>query len=79
LGDGVALRDQILARARGAEEFVGVAAGAGVGRRGQDALGFLGMQRVIEPGDLARGIAERRVRGDVLDPFAIDVDFAAIA
>ena len=33
LRDGVALRDQILARVRGAEEFMGKAAGAGVGRR----------------------------------------------
>ena len=79
LRDGVALRNQILARARGAEEFVGIAAGAGIGRRGQDALGLLGVQRVVEPGDRARGVAERRVRGDVLDPLAIDIDFAAIA
>ena len=77
--DGVALRDQFLARARGAEEFVGEAARAGVGRRGQQRLGLLVVQRVVEPRDRARGIAERRMRGDVLDALAIDVDFAAVA
>ena len=77
--DGVALADQLLARARGAEEFVGEAAGAGVGRRGQQRLGLGVMQRVVEPRDRARGIAERRMGGDVLDPLAVDIDFAAVA
>jgi len=35
--------------------------------------------RVIEPGDIARGIAEGRMGGDVLDPLAVDIDLAAVA
>ena len=77
--DGVALGDEVLARARDAEKFVGEAARAGVGRRGQDRLGLLRMQRVIEPRDRARGIAEGRMGGDVLDAFAIDIDLAPVA
>jgi len=37
------------------------------------------VQRVVEQRDRGRGIAKRRVRGDVLDPLAVDVDFAAVA
>jgi len=33
--------------------------------------------RVIEPGDIARGIAEGRMGGDVLDPLAVGIDLAA--
>ena len=77
--DGVALRDQFLARARGAEEFVREAAGAGIGRPRQNPLGLLVVQRIVEPRDRARGVAESRMRGDVLDPLAIDVDLAAVA
>ena len=32
------------------------------------------VQRVVEPGHHARGVAEGRMRGDVLDPLAVDVD-----
>jgi hypothetical protein len=35
--------------------------------------------RVIEPGDIARGIAEGRMGGDVLDPLAVGIDLAAVA
>ncbi len=77
--DGVALGDEVLARARDAEKFVGEAARAGVGRRGQDRLGLVRMQRVVEPRDRARGIAERRMGGDVLDALAIDIDLAPVA
>jgi hypothetical protein len=77
--DGVALGDEILARARGAEELVGVAAGAGVGLAGQQHLALGIVQRIVKPRDRTRGIAERRVRGDVLDPLAIDIDLAAVA
>ena len=37
------------------------------------------VQRVVEPRDRARGVAERRMRGDVLDPLAVDLDLAAVA
>ena len=77
--DGVALSNQFLARTRGAEEFVREAAGAGIGRSGQQRLGLGVVQRVIEPRDRARGIAERRMGGDILDPLAVDVDFPAVA
>src|SRR5580693_7916546 len=61
------------------EEFHGVAAGAGVGRRGEHVLGGLVVQRVVEQRHRARRVAERRMLGDVLDPLAIDVDLAAVA
>ena len=77
--DGVALADQVLARVRDAEEFVGEPARAGVGRAGQHVLLLGIVQRIVEPRDGARGIAERRMRGDVLDPLAVDIDFAAVA
>src|SRR6478752_2549004 len=71
------MNNQVLARMRDAKELVGEGARAGVGRAGQDIFLFGVMQRVIEPGDTARGIAEGRVRGDVLDPLAVDIDLAA--
>ena len=37
------------------------------------------MQRVIEPRDRADRIAERRVRGDVSDALAVEIDLAAVA
>ena len=77
--DGVALADQVLARMRDAEELVGEGARAGVGRAGQHVLLLGIVQRVIEPRDGARGVAERRMRGDVLDPLAVDIDLAAVA
>ena len=77
--DGVALADQVLARMRDAKELVGEGARAGVGRAGQHVFLLGVMQRVIEPGDGARGIAEGRMRGDVLDPLAVDIDLAAVA
>jgi hypothetical protein len=36
------------------------------------------VERVVEPGDASRRIAERRMDGDVLNPLAIDVDLAAV-
>ena len=77
--DGVALADQVLARMRDAEELVGEGARAGVGRAGQHVLLLWIVQRVVEPRDGARGVAERRMRGDVLDPLAVDIDLAAVA
>ena len=61
------------------EEFVGIAAGAGIGRRGEHVLGRLVVQRVIKQRDRARRIAERRMLGDVLDALAVDIDLAAVA
>ena len=37
------------------------------------------VQRVVEARDHARGVAEGRMRRDVLDAFAVDVDLAAVA
>ncbi len=76
--DGVTLRYHVLARARGAEEFVGVAARPGVGRRSQHVFGLRIVQGIVEPCDRARGIAERRVRGDVVNTLAVDIDLAPI-
>ena len=78
MGDGVPLRSEFLARARGTEEFVGVAARSGVGRPGENVLGLGVVQRVVEPRDRARGIAERGMGGHVLDALAIDVDVTSI-
>jgi hypothetical protein len=36
------------------------------------------VQRVVEPGDHPRGVAERRVHSDVLDPLAVDPDFTPV-
>src|SRR5215469_16592383 len=79
MGDGVALRHQVVARACRTKKLVGETARTGIGRAGQELLGFVIVQRVIEPRDRTRGIAERRMTGDVLDPLAVDVDFAAVA
>ena len=78
-GDGVALRDHILAAVRDLEEFVGIAARTGIGRRGQHVLGFLGVQRIVEQRHRSRRIAKGRMGGDVLHPLAVDVNFAAVA
>ncbi len=78
-GDRIALRDHLFARARHLEEFMGIAAGAGVGRRGEHVLGRLVVQRVVEQRHRRGRIAERRMFGDVLDPLAVDIDFAAVA
>ena len=78
-GDRVALADQVLARVRDAEELVGEAAVAGVGRAGQHVLGAPDRAAHRRAGDRARGVAERRMRGDVVDALAVDVDLAAVA
>ena len=77
--DGVALADDVLARARDLEEFVGVSARPGVGRPCQHGLALGIVQRVVETRDRARGITERRMRGDVLDPLAVDIDLTPVA
>jgi len=79
MGDGVALRHQVVARACRTKKLVGETARTGIGRAGQEVLGFVIVQRVIEPRDRTRGVAEGRMTGDVLDPLAVDIDFAAVA
>src|ERR1044071_7020336 len=79
MGDGIALTDQVLARARHAEELVRESAGAGIGRTGEYVLLGRVMQRVVEPRDRARGIAKGRMRGHVVDALAVDPYLAAIA
>ena len=58
---------------------MGVAARAGIGRAGQHALARGVMQRVVQPRDRAHRITKRRMRGDVGDALAVDIDFAAVA
>src|ERR1700756_718003 len=79
MGDGVALFDQLLARARGAEESVGETAGAGVGLASQQVPRLLVVERVVKPRAPARGVAKCRMRGDIRDALAVNVDFAAVA
>jgi hypothetical protein len=55
------------------------AAIAGVGRHQELVLALVVVQRVVEAGDHARGVAEGRMGGDVFDPLAVDVDGAVIA
>ena len=55
------------------------AAVAGIGRHQQLVLVLGVVQRIVEPRDHARGVAEGRMRGDVLDALAVDVDLAAVA
>ncbi len=77
--DRVALADQLLTGAGHAIELVGKRARAGVGRAGQHRFLLGVVQGVVEPRDAARGIAERRMSGDVLHPLAVDVDLAAVS
>ncbi len=79
LGDGIPLRNEFVARARRAEELVGVTSRPRVGRRSKQVLGLGVVQRIIEPGDRARGVAKRGVRGHVVHALAVDIDFSAVA
>ena len=79
MGDGALRADQVLARAGDAEVFVGVAAGAGVGGAGEDVALLRVVQGVVQAGDGADGVAQRRVGGDVLHAFAVDVDLPPVA
>jgi hypothetical protein len=58
---------------------VGKAARAGIGRSDKNVSGFRIVQSIIETGNRARAVAKRRMRGDVLDALAVDIDLAAIA
>ena len=79
LGDRVAAGDQVVHGLRRLEEGVRHAAIAGVGRQQQLVLALVVVKRVVEARDHARGVAEGRMRGDVLDPLAVDVDVAVVA
>ena len=79
LGDGVPPGQQIVERFRRLEERVGLAAVAGVSRH-HDLVGvFRVVQRIVKPGHHARGVAEGRVRRDVLHALAVDVNRAVVA
>ena len=56
-----------------------VAAAAGIGLRRQDVLLRSVVQRVVEARDHPHGVAEGRMRRDVLDALAVDPDLAAVA
>ncbi len=79
LGDGVAAGDQLLDGPGALEVGVRHAAVAGVGRHQQLGAMLGVVQRVVEARQHARGVAEGRMRGDVLDALAVDVDLAAVA
>ena len=79
LGDCVSLRDEFLPRAGRTEELMGIPARASVGRPSQTILRLGIVQRVIEPRDGARGVAERRMCGHVVDALAVDIDVTPIA
>ena len=77
-GDGIARAHHFLRVVRGPEEFVGVAAAAGIGRGAEHVFAIV-VQSVIQPRQHPDGVAEGRVRGDILDPFPVDPDLAAVA
>ena len=77
-GDGVPAGDELLHVLRRLEERVGVTLVAGVGRQQELVLALGVVQRVVEARDHPGGVAEGRVRGDVLDALAVDVDLAAV-
>src|SRR5262249_1807750 len=78
LGDRIPLRDEFLPRTGRTEELVRIATRAGIGRPSQNVLGLGGVQRVVEARDRARGVAERRRRGHVLDALAVDLNVTPI-
>ena len=55
-----------------------VAAAAGIGFGAEDALALV-VKGVVQAGEHADGVAKGRVRGYVLNSFAINPNFAAIA
>ena len=76
--DGIAPRNKVFLAFRRLEERMGHAAVPRVGRHGQFAGAFGIMQRVIQPGDHARGVTEGRMRGDVFYPFAVEEHLAVV-
>src|SRR5262245_35495480 len=77
--DRLTVADEVFARARYAEAFVGKSAGPGFGWAGQGLLALRVVQRVIEPGYGARSVAKRRMDRHVLDALAIDPHLAPVA
>ena len=78
-GDRITPGDEVVHGLRRLEEGVRHAAIAGVGRQQKLVLALVVVQRVVEAGDHARGVAEGRMRGDVFDPLTVDVDGAIVA
>ena len=78
LGDGIARAHHLFGVARGLEEFVRVAAAAGVGLGSTACLALI-VQSIVQAGQHPDGVAEGRMGGDVLDPFAVDPDLAPVA
>ncbi len=78
LGDRITSAHQLFGRSRRHEIFVGEA--TPLGRTGQKifCLLIIAVQRVVEPGDHPRGIAECGMLGDIFDPLAVYPHFSAI-
>nr|VUD35226.1 Uncharacterised protein [Raoultella sp. NCTC 9187] len=55
-----------------------IAAAAGIGVPAQGVLQRRFVQRIVQLADGGGGVAERRVRGDVFDALAVDINFAAV-
>jgi hypothetical protein len=77
-GDGALVGDQVLAAVRGGEEPVRVSAAAGVGRRGEHVALRRVVQRVVQPGGHPDRVVERRMRGHVGHPVAVQIDLPAV-
>src|SRR5580700_7255124 len=77
MADRLARRKQVRGRVRGHEETMRTYAVAVLGRH--QLAGVRIVQRVVQPGDGARRVSERGMLGDVLNPFAVDPDLAAVA
>ncbi|CAB5067598.1 unannotated protein [freshwater metagenome] len=78
-GDGVTAADEVLHRPGNLEEPMRTAAAPGVGLGGEDVPGGWVVQCVVHRRDGPHAVAERRVRGDVLDPLTLEVHRAAVA
>ena len=76
--DRVTARDHLFHGFRRLEEGVGHAAIAGIGRQ-QDLVLAIAVERIVEAGDHARGVAEGGMRRDVFDLLAVDVNGAAVS
>ena len=78
-GDRVAAGDQVVHRLGRFEKGMREAAVAGVARQEQFMLAAVVVQRVVEARDHPCGVAKSRMRRDVPDALAVDIDFAPIA
>jgi hypothetical protein len=75
--DGLGRLLEILCGIRRGEKLVGQ--NAMVIDLRQDLARLRRMERVVQPGDRACGVAEGRMGRDVLDPFAAEKDLAAVS